>query len=339
MIATAEDQAEPDVLPGQLLVMNRRSRMSAPSRRIVEAVERSAATRGRDGFQLQFLNVQDRAGEFETTVSLAGTPGNIIAIDSVEHVEKLVGRRLDATQTGVLRGAGMLVWDDAGRAPVHGRRAELEIVSHEQLAGTLGISLAPLTVPGARWRAGSSGVLLTATARRADLPLSAGPMMYTGLAESAARAVQDAVVDAGLDGQTILRAARAPRPIPPTALVATAVGLVALALLGTLAAIRGQARALRGYLGRLIAIGLGVRWAQRVLLYQLAVIVSAATVLALAIALPPVIVAAGQIDGFTLSVPWAQILVLVSAIYGATCVAALDATRTLRAGRGAYEAA
>jgi hypothetical protein len=326
MVATAEDQAEPDVLPGQLLVMNRSSRMDAPSRQLVETVRRSAG--GRPGFQVRFLNKPGGTPEFESAVFLAGVRANVMALDSVDQVAQLVGHPLDAAQAAALSEGGMLVWDDAG--PVSAR-GQLELVSHERSVRAVAVALAPVAVADTRWRAGSSGVLLTETARRARLPVTPGPVMYTGLSEPAGRAVQDAVVDAGLDGRMILRGARAPRPIPPAALVATAVGLVALALLGTLAAIRGQARTLRGYLGRLIAIGLPVGWARRVLLYQLAVIVAAATALALVIALPPVIITAARIQGFTLSVPWAQIGLLVLAIYLATCLAALQATRTLRA--------
>jgi hypothetical protein len=104
-------------------------------------------------------------------------------------------------------------------------------------------------------------------------------------------------------------------------------------------ATRGQGRVLRGYLGRLVSIGLAVGWARQVLLYQQAVIVATATLLGLLIAIPPVIVTTLRISGFVLSIPWVEILVLIAGTYAATVLAALHASRSLRPRRDACELA
>jgi hypothetical protein len=339
LITTAGSEAEPDTLPGQLMVMDRASRLKAPLPQLLAAVERSDAAQAHPQLRLRFLNNRDRAGELKDAVSLLGTDENVMAVDSVDRVEQLVAHRLDAAQATTLRRGGMLVWSDYG-SPVGQQRGRgrLMVRAGDRLIGRpMEVPLATVDIGRARWRAGTSGVLLTSSAHRLGLPVTVGPAMYTGLSGSQAQAIQEAVIRAGQDATGILRFRQPEPPVAPAALVATAAGLVILALLASLVAIRGQARTLRGYLGRLVAIGLSVRWAQGVLLYQQAVIIGAATVLGLAIAFPPVIVVAAQIEGFTLSVPWTQILVLVSCVYVAMCLAALHATRTLRARKDAYE--
>ncbi|MFI8832667.1 hypothetical protein ACIGPN_16710 [Streptomyces afghaniensis] len=92
--------------------------------------------------------------------------------------------------------------------------------------------------------------------------------MITGVSDKKAHALQQAVIDAGMDAGAVLIHVEPDDPVPPAALLATAVGLVALALAAVLAATRSQTRILRRYLARLIAVGIPPRWARQVLLCQ-----------------------------------------------------------------------
>lgn len=343
LVRTVDEQSYPDVLPGQLLVAGRNGGPEPPPRQVLDAVERSDRARRLPRFELRYLNGDlDPLGNPRRAVSLEGTSGeSILALDSVAQVEQLVAHPLTSSQGMVLRRAGMLVWSDtASSTGGTAAGARLAVTAGDARVG------APIEVPAAtvdsdkvEWRGGTSGVLLTSTARRFRLPVSTGATMYTGVSASQGRALQDAVIRAGLDAKTI-RLYRAPPPaVPPAALLATAVGLVILALLASLVATRGQGRILRGYLGRLISIGLPVSWARQVLLYQQAVIVAVATVVGLLIALPPAIIATLRISGFVLSIPWTQILILIASIYAATFLAALHASRRLRPRGDAYEQA
>jgi hypothetical protein len=270
-------------------------------------------------------------------VSLQGSIESILALDSVGEVEQLVAHPLTSGQARVLRRGGMLVWDDTASTAASGR---LVVTSRDTRIGPpIDVPLAALDGDPVGWRAGTSGVLLTSTARRLRLPVTTGATMYTGLSTSQARALQDAVIGAGLDANAVQLHREPPPAVPPAALLASAAGLALMTLAASLIATRGQSRILRGYLGRLISIGLPISWARHVLLYQQAVIVAVATLMGLLIAIPPVILATLRISGFVLSIPWTQILVLLACTYAATGLAALHASRRLRPRGDAYEPA
>jgi hypothetical protein len=186
----------------------------------------------------------------------------------------------------------------------------------------------------ADWRVGTDGVLLRDKARSLGLPLRPGPIMITGVPAEQAKAVQTAVGRVGLDARAIRIYVPPPSPITPPALMATAAGLAFLALAAVLAASRAQARTLRRYIAPLIAIGVPTAWARHVLLYQYGILITISTLLGLLIALLPTTVLAFQIDGFVLSIPWGQILILLAAIYLAAGLAALGSIITIRAREG-----
>ncbi|WP_119583640.1 hypothetical protein [Streptomyces europaeiscabiei] len=124
--------------------------------------------------------------------------------------------------------------------------------------------------------------MLRATANALDLPIQAhGPIMVTGVPDADARALQQAIVNAGMDAGAVLVHVEPDDPVPPAALLATAVGLVLLALAAVLSATRGQTRILRRYLARLIAVGIPPRWARHVLLRQHAVLIAVSALLGL----------------------------------------------------------
>jgi hypothetical protein len=87
---------------------------------------------------------------------------------------------------------------------------------------------------------------------------------------------------------------------------------------------------LRGYLGRLISVGLTTRWVRQVLLVQTAVVVGVSTVLALLVAIPPVLVATWRMPDLVLTIPWAWLGLTTGVFYAATVLATLLAARRLR---------
>lgn len=339
MVRTVDEQRYPDVLPGQMIIADRGSLVLPPPQQVVEVVEKSDLTRGRPRLELRYLHELDRAGNPGQTASLEGTIQSILALDSVEQVEHLLGHPLTSSQAQVLHRGGVLIWADTPSATggtTGGGR--LAVTSDDTRIGP------PLEVPAATvdsddvgWRVGTSGVLLTSTAQHLRLPIATGATMYTGVSASEGHALQDTVVRAGLDARTIQLYRDPPPAVPPAALLATAAGLLIVVIVTSLVATHGQGRTLRGYLGRLISIGLPIGWARHVLLYQQALIVALATLIGLLIAIPPVIIATLRISGFVLSVPWTQTLILLACIYAATCLAALHASRRLRARTDAYE--
>jgi hypothetical protein len=247
----------------------------------------------------------------------------ILTVESPSNAEHLLGHPLDRNQLSTLTGGGLLIWSDAPNAPKEASRPTRLVVHQDDknLGQTPELPTAAVDAAPTHWRAGSDGIMLRSTARDLQLPLPPhGPTMITGLTDTETEAVQKAVIAAGHDGRSV-RIYVPPAPaVPPAALVATAVALV----------LRGQIRTLRGYLAGLTAIGLPHAWAQRILLYQHAALIAVSTLLGLIIALLPTVVISTRISGFVLSIPWAQLGILLAAIYLAALLAATRSLLRLR---------
>lgn len=339
MVRTVDEQRYPDVLPGQMIIADRASLLLPPPQQVLEVVERSDLTDGKPRLDLRYLHELDRSGNARRTASLEGTIESILAVDSVDQVEQMLARPLTPSQAEVLRSGGMLVWPDGRSVSGNSSSAQQLVVTSEDkvIRPPIEVPAATVTPDDVAWRVGTSGLLLTPTAQRLNLPMTTGAVMYTGLSASQGRALQDTVARAGLDARTIQLYQAPPPAVPPAALLATAAGLVILVIAASLVATHGQGRTLRGYLGRLISIGLPIQWARHVLLYQQVLIVGLATLIGLLIAIPPVMIAVLRIRGFVLSVPWSQTLILLASIYAATGLAALHASHKLRAGTDTHE--
>jgi hypothetical protein len=172
---------------------------------------------------------------------------------------------------------------------------------------------------------------LTSTASKHRLPLATGSLMYTDISDSDAGAVRAAVERAGLDPAMITIRQTPPPPIPPLALYLTAAGLALMTLVVTLSLTRAQVRALRDYLGHLIALGVPLRWARSVVIRQHLLLLTLATILGLALGLPPVLLAAWLIPDSELSIPWQQLTVLLVAVYTSALLATYLSSRRLTA--------
>jgi hypothetical protein len=331
LIRTVEKQSYPAVLPGQVLLAGYGSDTHPPSKALLRTAGTSGGLDGLPRTEVRFLMAGDPDNPL--MAGREGQYGSLLAANHPRDVERLTGRRLDPGQTSVLRDGGVLVWSHAADAPTGpDTRLRLAVRQGDKVLGrTTALPATALDVDPAEWRTGSDGIMLSATATALDLPIQAhGPVMVTGVSDKKAHALQQAVIDAGMDAGAVLIHVEPDDPVPPTALLATAVGLVALALAAVLAATRSQTRILRRYLARLIAVGIPPRWARQVLLCQHAALIAVSTLLGLVIAVLPTVVLAARISGFVLSVPWWQLAVLAAAIYFAALLAAVHSAHRLR---------
>lgn len=331
LIRTTDQQAYPDALPGQVLLADRASSTLPPPAALLRAVEASGVADGLPRAELAYLFTTDESGIPTRSVTRDGHNGNLLAVETAGQVELLIGHSLNPTQRAVLAEGGLLVWADAPDAPTSNTR--LAVKEGDKITSrSPELPAATVDVPLVEWRTGTDGVTLRSTANSLNLPTPRStPLIITEVSDSAAKAMQEAVGRAGIDAQAVRIYVPPKPPVPAAALLATAVGLVILVLTAVFAATRAQTRTLRGYLTRLVSIGIPPNWARHVLLYQYGILIATSTLLSLSIALPPTVVIALQISGFVLSIPWAQLLTLLAAIYLATALAALRSTLSLRA--------
>ncbi|GLZ35257.1 hypothetical protein Lesp02_74440 [Lentzea sp. NBRC 105346] len=153
-----------------------------------------------------------------------------------------------------------------------------------------------LTFTDPTWQATVSGVMLGDVTDGTP-----AAVVFVNVPDDDAIKAQQAVLDAGLGHGFVLRH-RPPEPgFVPASLTAVALGLALIAVLSAAAVARARARALRGYAGRLSAIGLSRRWIRQVLLVESGVAAGVSVVLACVIAIPPMALA-----GMSLRVPWDQ---------------------------------
>lgn len=330
MIRTAGEQAYPDVLPGQLVVADRSSIGLPAPRRVLDIVRNQPELRDQEPIPLQFIRKGINA---DTRITLGNSDGRLLAVDDEQQLSRMISRPLTTSERRTLQAGGIVTWAD-GPAPMvlHPGvdESDLVVLKGDTVVHNLGTRpVAVADVPMAGWRSGSTGVMLTATARQLDLPIRTGAVMYTAVPDTVAAAVRRAVALAGENPRVVEIFKPPPPPVPPTALYVTAGGLVIVTLLLTAVVTRGQARSLRDYLGLLRTIGLPPRWVRHVLLYQHAVILAISTVVALIIAVLPVIVTAMRLPDFVFAIPWRQLAVLAAAVYAATFAAAHLTTRRL----------
>jgi hypothetical protein len=180
------------------------------------------------------------------------------------------------------------------------------------------------------WLGPYRALVLTATARELGLPVRRGVLVYTGVSHTQALAAVQAVLDAHLDTQQVRTHVPPENYTLPPAYHASVLGLGLLVLLTTVAVARTQVLTLRSYLGRLVSVGLTARWVRHVLLVQGAVVVGVSTVLALLVAIPPVLVATWRIPDLVFTIPWTWLGLTTGVFYVATVLATLLAARGIR---------
>ncbi|WFE25912.1 hypothetical protein O7623_21445 [Solwaraspora sp. WMMD791] len=327
MIRTAGAQVYPDVLPGQVKIADIATDVQPAPQVALDAARTVPALRDQTPVSVHYLTDADAVGE--THVVADDAWGLLLAVDSVAAADRLLGTRLAEQRRALLARGGVLFWD--ARTPI-GDAVDLRLAAAEGVGAVLAtIPAAAFEVEPAGWNVGTTGLVLTDTAREHDLPVTAGAVIYTGVSQADAEAAQAAVNAAGLDPRIAKIYRTPPTPIPPVALNITAVGVVILALALTLTTTQTQIRILRQHLGHLVALGVPPRWARAVLVRQHVVLTVVATGVGLLIGFPAVLLAAWRIPGFVLSIPWGQLAVLTAAVYSSIAVATLLATRRLTA--------
>lgn len=116
-----------------------------------------------------------------------------------------------------------------------------------------------------------AGAVLLSTAQRYHLPLSAPDRyIFTGVDGNAIANAVVAAVNAGYDAEFVQYAVKPPRPELPTGAYVFLAGLVLGGFSVLLLAVRSQARRLRLYAPRLVALGVTPRWILSVLGLQAA---------------------------------------------------------------------
>lgn len=318
MIKTAESGLIPRVTPHQVLVGASGSEFAPPPAEVLAVVEgQLGATH--PTVQLRYLH--DAQDGF---IHIKGTlMGAILALDTPDDVSRLIEHSLTEAERAALVEGGLLVWDgrESGeRVLVTGIETGLE--EEARLPATA------VRIPPA-WKRSIHGVLLTDTAKQLKLPVKDGGVVFTGVSDSEAREARRMVLDAGLDPYHVT-IYEPPEVYVPEALFAAAAGLMLIVLLCSIAVARAQVLTLRRYLGTLIAIGLTPGWARQAVLVQIMFFVAVSIVVALVLAIPPVVIATVSLSGFVLSIPWRVIGLVIAAFSLAVLIASVLSSRQIR---------
>lgn len=332
-IRSADASSYPDTLPGQILLADRASDTFPPSDELLEALARQGTVDGLE--QIEFRYLMDGDEDDMLRAVLADQFESILAVQRADQVGALLHAELDADQLAVLENGGMLIWSDfAQLSSAEELEVELQVIDSQDtvVATPPTIRAATVEVATAGWRVGTSGIMLGSTAYSLGLPMQeGGPIMLEGASADRSEQVQQVLFDSGLDPKAVKIFVEPDSPIPPVALIATAVAMVLLALTAVAVVVRGQTRALRRYLAAMLTIGVPPSWVRNVLLYQHGFLLAAATALGLVIAVIPPIVLVSNESTFQLSLPWGQMALLLAAVYGGAAAAMAHGMRKLSA--------
>jgi len=324
MIRTVESNLTPKVAPGQVLVSAPGGSFQPPPSAVLAVVSDQLGS-AQPPVQVRYLGGQDAHIEARQR-DLVLRPidiGAVLALDTVGDVGRLLGRPLTPEGRAILVDGGLLVWD--------GREGGERFLVNASEARPRGVRIVAVTARvHPAWRRSLNGVVLTATAKRLGLPVKDGGVVFTGVSDTDARAARRSVLDAGLDPYQV-SIHEIPELYVPEVTFAAAAGMLLVVLLCSVAVSRAQVQMLRRYLGTLVAIGLTPTWARQVVLIQSAFFVVVSTVVALVLAIPPVIITAWMMPDFVLSIPWRVIGVVVVAFYVAVLLAAMLSCRKIRA--------
>ncbi|MFI9643582.1 hypothetical protein ACIG87_26605 [Micromonospora sp. NPDC051925] len=319
LITTAQEDIVPTVAPHQVVLSGPGGAMQPPAPEVVAAVS-TRLTTAAPPVKTGYLTTD----KVHVTVKDAGI-GAVLVVDTPEQAGRLNNHPLTDAQIQTLHHGGLLVWDDG---PTQRPLLTHDLTSDRVTATSPALPANHTTFEPA-WTAGVSGLLLASTAQRLNLTITPAAVVFTDISDDQATAAEQAAIDNGLDPLQV-GIYQPPEPIKvPPAYYTAVLGLAAIVLTTTMAVARSQVITLRSYLGRLIAIGVSPRWARHVLLIQNGLIILVSTALAALIAVPPVVITAVKLRGFTLSIPWTWLLMITGAFYLATITASILASRRL----------
>lgn len=338
---SGEEGAHPDVLPGQLLLAGPFvNDLQAPSEVAREAAQSALGSSLQEPVQLKYLIEVEESEAAETfgtvskQIALTGDIGILIAVDSSGDAERVLGADLSAGETKFLEGGGALVWSDARS---RGRTGLSRIdAKGEERALPVKIDTMRITIPPANWRSGRTALMLSATATGMSLPVTSGGLMYTGLDEGEVQNVRDALSSSLVDPGTT-QVYEKPVAIPNEVVIAAATALALVTLVLVVTMTNAQARALRGQIAHLCAIGLPPSFGKQIVALEQTLVIVAGTLLGLLCAVVPLVLASNQISGFALSIPLVQVATLTVSILVAALAGALLSVRQVTARERAYE--
>jgi putative ABC transport system permease protein len=212
----------------------------------------------------------DGSNAFFTRQQKTGRSSNaIMIVQNAEQIRRLIGHRLPAGAEAVLTSGGVL---DFTRT--EGKQRFAVFRGSERVRTTPEVETFRIR-PDRQLRANFGGAVLLSTAKALDLPISE-PTRYI-YPDVSTKETEDAVqtaVDAGYDSEFVQYSVAPPPPQLPTYAYVFLAALLVGGFAVLLTVLQGQARKLRTYGSRLVAIGLTPRWTLSVLEIQTAIIVA-----------------------------------------------------------------
>ncbi len=210
----------------------------------------------------------DSAAMFSKTPTSGNSNSTIMVLDDAADLRRLVGDQLPEEAEAVLNDGGVLDFTNTAgdqKFVVRPATSDKKLLVTPALR-TLKVSL------DAQFRKSFGGAVLRSTARQLKLPVKPpARIIYTDATPTRIEEAAGAAVEAGYDSQFVQYSVAPPEPVLPTNAYVFLSGLVLGGFAVLLYVVRGQAKRLREYSSRLVAIGLGPRWSLSVLSIQAAV--------------------------------------------------------------------
>lgn len=327
LIQTAGSRTSSAVSPGQVLTQDPGFALKPAPLAVQRLVSQHPLARNATRIELKSIAEVD--GE-RIDMSVTSVDGQmVLAADDERDVAAILGMvNLTEMQTRVFRSGGLIVRDDAS---VVGADGQIQLVVQRNGRHTdVSLSSTRATFPRVDWLLGRIGILRSATVRQHGWPLTSIGTLFVGVGSDGPAKIRGAVIAAGLDPSAVMIYRRPPDPIPPTILTITGFGLALISILAIWAAAVAQGRALQGYVGRLMSLGLRPRWCRQVLLLQMLSAVGIAVVIVASTSVVPAAAVASRLDGFKLSVPWLQIILVVGLFVLVATIVTIASARTIR---------
>lgn len=251
---------------------------------------------------------------------------NIMVVDTADQVRRVIGDDLPADAEAVLNAGGVLDFTSATgdqKFAVYSTRSKPDLTTP---------ALPTLRVPSLsiQIQANFGGAVLRDTAQELGLPVSV-PKRYVfpDVSQPIIAEAAQTAVEAGYDSDFVQYAVEPPPPDLPTYAYVFLAALLLGGLAILLSVIRGQGQRLRGYLARMVAIGLGTRWPLSILGIQASLVVVVGLVVGVSAGVLGVRVTSENYA--VTSIPLVPIVLAGSATIMAAALASASAVRALTA--------
>ena len=211
---------------------------------------------------------EDSAAMFSKTPTSGNSNSTIMVLENVADLRRLVGDQLPEDAEAVLTDGGVL---DFTSAVGDQKFVVTSAISGKKLLVTPALRTLKVSLD-AQFKKSFGGAVLRSTALKLKLPVKPpARIIYTDATPILIEEAAAAAVEAGYDSQFVQYSVAPPEPVLPTNAYVFLAGLVLGGFAVLLYVVRGQAKRLREYSSRLVAIGLGPRWSLSVLSIQAAV--------------------------------------------------------------------